>query len=237
MIALMAMESMETDPAKADFFDACRAACSSLNLSLGDDLIDLMWRHFRLMIETNRHTNLTRIIAPAEAAVKHYVDSLALIPWASGAVTEAVRLLDVGTGAGFPSVPLAICCPGWRVAAVESTRKKADFVARAGTELGLPNLSVRPVRARQLAGHDVPYEVVACRAVDEPLAILKEVRRLVASGGWVVCYTTPRGFDALTEVDLRKIERLGFAAPEAFAYRLESGGEVIERVLAVFQKL
>jgi len=75
MIASMATHGPDTDPTKADFVEALLAGCRELDLSLSDDQIDLMWRHFGLVLQINRRMNLTRITSPAEAAVKHYAYS------------------------------------------------------------------------------------------------------------------------------------------------------------------
>ena len=196
-----------------------------------------MWRHLHRVLEANRHTNLTRITAPVEAAVKHYADSLALIPWARRMLGPDTGVLDVGTGAGFPAVPLAICCPTWQVLAVDGTRKKSEFVSLAASELGLTNLIAQHVRARELAGRVIPFDLVTCRAVGDPVSNAKECRRLLTAGGWLVCYATPRTLDALTEARRRQIERLGYGGTDRYDYHLSLGGKRLARTLAIWRRL
>ena len=98
--------------------------------------------HFEAVIEVNRVMNLTRITNPIDAAVKHYVDSSALLPWIAARKINAASLLDVGTGAGFPAVPLAVLRPNWAITAIDATRKKVDFVSRTVVAMGLTNLRV-----------------------------------------------------------------------------------------------
>jgi 16S rRNA (guanine527-N7)-methyltransferase len=102
--------------------------------------------HLERIIEANRAFNLTRIVSPREAVIKHVLDSV--LPWRLFA--GATHILDVGTGAGFPGIPLAIVLPGVRFILSESIGKKARFVQTTVTELGLPNVEVRAVRAEEI---------------------------------------------------------------------------------------
>ena len=117
-------------------------------------------RHLDLIVEANRYFNLTRIINPREAAIKHVVDSL--LPWKLFATAKHV--VDAGTGAGFPGIPLAIVLPEVRFTLLESTQKKARFVESAIESLGLKNVEIFAERAEDwLAKNDA--EVVTARAV------------------------------------------------------------------------
>jgi 16S rRNA (guanine527-N7)-methyltransferase len=103
--------------------------------------------HLDLIVDVNQHLNLTRITSPREAAIKHVLDSV--IPWRLFA--GARHVLDAGTGAGFPGIPLALVLPDVRFTLAESIQKKARFVETALTKLNLPNVTVSPVRAEELA--------------------------------------------------------------------------------------
>jgi 16S rRNA (guanine527-N7)-methyltransferase len=100
-------------------------------------------RHLELIEEANQHFNLTRIVGPREAAVKHVLDSV--LPWAHFSRFRLV--LDAGTGAGFPGLPLALVLPHIAFILAESTGKKARFVESAVLELGLSNVTVVNQRA------------------------------------------------------------------------------------------
>lgn len=154
--------------------------------------------HLELIVETNRQFNLTRIIDPREAAIKHVVDSL--MPWRlfEGATTIA----DAGTGAGFPGIPLAIVLPETRFILLESTQKKARFVESAAAALGLANVTVRPDRAEDwLKNHRAA--IVTARAV----APLDRAAGLFAGalrgGGCVLLYKGP---DAEAEIEAASAE-------------------------------
>jgi 16S rRNA (guanine527-N7)-methyltransferase len=117
-------------------------------------------RHLELIEEANQYLNLTRITSPREAAIKHVLDSV--LPWAL--FRDAKQVLDAGTGAGFPGIPLALVLPGVKFTLVESIQKKARFVETAVAALELPNVSVQAVRAEDLLKTFRP-EILVLRAV------------------------------------------------------------------------
>ena len=149
-------------------------------------------RHLDLIVEANRHFNLTRIVDPREAAIKHVADSV--LPWRLFLGAEEVA--DAGSGAGFPGIPLALVLPGTRFTLLESTQKKARFLEAVVGELKLANVEVRGVRAEEwLNTHRVA--MVTARAV----APLSRAAGLFApalrGGARVLLYKGP---DAATEI-------------------------------------
>src|ERR1017187_4908608 len=117
-------------------------------------------RHLDLIAEANQHFNLTRIVSPREAAIKHVLDSV--LPWRL--FQGASEVADAGSGAGFPGIPLALVLPETRFTLLESTQKKARFLESVARELKLPNVEVRPERAEEwLNTHRV--DIVTARAV------------------------------------------------------------------------
>lgn len=102
--------------------------------------------HLELIVEANQYLNLTRITSPREAAIKHVLDSV--LPWRLFA--GARHILDAGTGAGYPGIPLALVLPETRFTLAESIQKKARFVDSAIAKLELPNVSVVPLRAEEV---------------------------------------------------------------------------------------
>jgi 16S rRNA (guanine527-N7)-methyltransferase len=124
------------------------------------DVIRRSARHLQLIVDANRTFNLTRITSPREAAVKHVLDSV--LPWRLFASSTAV--LDAGTGAGFPGIPLALVLPGVRFVLSESIGKKARFVESAAEELVLANVHVRNARAEEIL-RSAQVDVITARAV------------------------------------------------------------------------
>lgn len=116
--------------------------------------------HLSLIEEANQHFNLTRITGPREAAIKHILDSL--IPWRL--FSQAQHVLDAGTGAGFPGIPLSIALPEVRFTLAESIQKKARFVESALAKLDLPNASIEPRRAEEIV-RDHRIDIITARAL------------------------------------------------------------------------
>ena len=125
------------------------------------------------LLRENDRINLTAITAPHDVALKHIADSICISPHiARGAV-----LLDVGSGAGFPALPIAIVRPDITVYALDSTAKKTDFILRAAAFLELQNVRVITARAEEAArdgAYRETFDVVTARAVSE-LNILCEL--------------------------------------------------------------
>jgi 16S rRNA (guanine527-N7)-methyltransferase len=125
-----------------------------------DRFIERAARHLDLIVEANRHFNLTRITDPREAAIKHVLDSV--IPWRLFA--DASHVLDAGTGAGFPGIPLALVLSSTRFTLSESIGKKARFVEAVVAELQLKNVVVVAQRAEEIL-RSTAVDIITARAV------------------------------------------------------------------------
>ena len=149
-------------------------------------------RHLDLIVETNQHFNLTRIVSPREAAIKHVLDSV--LPWRL--FQGAAEVADAGSGAGFPGIPLALVLPETHFTLLESTQKKARFIEATATALALTNVTVLPVRAEDwLTTHRV--EIVTARAVAPLTRAAALFAPALRGGAKVLLYKGP---DAQTEI-------------------------------------
>jgi 16S rRNA (guanine527-N7)-methyltransferase len=146
-----------------------RAGLVALDLKLSDAQVDSLLAYQALIGKWNKVYNLTAVRDPDDMLTHHLLDSLAVIPplrrqlalMVPSAGSDAVRLLDVGSGAGLPGVVIAICCPDIRVDCVDTVGKKAAFIQQAAVTLKLPNL--RGVHARVESLTD-KYQVISSRA-------------------------------------------------------------------------
>ncbi len=102
-------------------------------------------RYIELITKWNSTHNLTSIRNPESMITRHMLDSLVILPYISGPA-----IVDVGSGAGFPGIPVALARPEWQVTLVESNQKKAAFLLQAALELGLPNISVKQERVEKI---------------------------------------------------------------------------------------
>jgi 16S rRNA (guanine527-N7)-methyltransferase len=109
----------------------------SINLSISEDKIELLLAFIKLIEKWNKAYNLTAVKGRQEMVRLHLLDSLAIIPY-----IEGKRIIDIGTGAGLPGIPLAICLPEIRFTLLDSNAKKTRFVQQAVLELKLKNVEV-----------------------------------------------------------------------------------------------
>ena len=138
-----------------------------LGVGLSRDQLDLFSHYTRLLADGNRRANLTAITDPAEVQVRHYLDSLTAVlvqpEW-----RDNLRVVDLGTGAGFPGVALKIAFPGIRLTLVESVGKKTAFLLDLVERLGLDQVEVLTTRAEELArveGYRGQFDVALARGV------------------------------------------------------------------------
>jgi len=217
------------------FDRALQAALAPWAIQLTNDQLAQIWSHFAAVTEANTRFNLTRIIDASEAAVKHYADSLALIAWGRQQLVQPRTILDVGTGAGFPAVPLAVVQAGWQVTAIDSTAKKMAFLAEWIASAGIPNLTALHARAEHWA-NEARFDVVTFRATGTVAKCLTQARGVVAKKGVVVCYKT-RELPAEEMTDAKRTaEALGFRAEPPFEYHLTCGAETLARQLVVYRQ-
>ncbi len=151
-----------------------------------DRLILKAAQHLRLIVSTNEYMNLTRITSPQQAAIKHVYDSVA--PWRHFCGVK--RVLDAGTGAGFPGIPLSLALPEIRFTLSESTQKKARFVDSAVESLELPNVHVVAQRAEERAAWRHP-DIIAARAVAPMTRILELFSKALREGTRIILYKGP----------------------------------------------
>jgi 16S rRNA (guanine527-N7)-methyltransferase len=145
-----------------------------------------------LIVEANQHFNLTRILDPREAVIKHVLDSI--FPWRLFA--GAKHIADAGSGAGFPGIPLALVIPDTRFTLLESTQKKAAFIASAIEALELSNAEALPERAETyLASHSI--DVITARAMAPLSRAIPLFAPALRKGARVLMYKGP---DAQNEI-------------------------------------
>jgi 16S rRNA (guanine527-N7)-methyltransferase len=145
--------SVDVPPTGSSDFVPLIAGAAVLGLALNATQLARFASYRALLLEWNARFNLTAITEPAQVVTHHFLDSLTCVAALPASVRESGRsaasgttVLDVGSGAGFPGLPLAIAFPGWHVTLLEATSKKVRFLEAAVAELGL--LNVRAVAGR-----------------------------------------------------------------------------------------
>ena len=177
-------------------------ACAQLapRFGLNEDQCRQFARYYEMLVDWNTRMNLTAITAPQEALEKHFLDSLLLL--------EDVRfqpgetLIDVGTGAGFPGIPLAIACPDLAVTLLDSLKKRVGFLDAVIAELGLANARAFHDRAElfaKRAEHRDAYDWVTARAVARLPLLAEYCLPFLRPGGTFIACKGPDGARELAE--------------------------------------
>ena len=160
----------------------------SLGLELSNIQLEQFELYFQLLTEWNKKTNLTRIVDYREVQAKHFLDSLSVLAAQLPNLPNGLKLLDVGTGAGFPGVPLRIVCPSMSLYLLDSVWKKTSFLGHLTQTLGLSDVNILTGRAEDLARYKElreTFDVVVSRSV-APLSVLSELTLPFCKLGGVV---------------------------------------------------
>jgi 16S rRNA (guanine527-N7)-methyltransferase len=135
-----------------------KVAFTQAQMDFSADQIGLFARYIELLARWNQIYNLTAVRSPKEMVTRHLVDSLSVLPYLKGP-----RLLDVGTGAGLPGIPIAIALPDWHVTLLDFNLKKIRFLRQATFDLGLQNIEVAASRIETFQPQ-IAYDTVISRA-------------------------------------------------------------------------
>jgi len=171
-------------------------------LAISSQQIQQLTLHTKELLFWNRKTNLTAITAPYEVAVKHILDSLACTAFLPATGT----LLDIGSGGGFPAIPLKIVCPSLSLWMIDASRKKANFLKHIIRTLTLDDSQAHHLRAEDMACDDrYPhyFDVIVSRALSSLETFMNLALPLLKPGGLLICLKGP-GVQAEIEAETRR---------------------------------
>jgi 16S rRNA (guanine527-N7)-methyltransferase len=154
------------------------SGAKELGVELDQSALELLWRYGVMLRERNEHVNLTSIVSPEGILRLHMLDSLTLVPH----LGEAQRIIDVGTGGGFPGIPLAVAQPQRQFTLIDGTQKKIRFVAESIAALDIRNAQAHAARAESYEGGK-DFDLVVVRAVGSLADVLHNAGHLVGPGG------------------------------------------------------
>ena len=198
-----------------------------LMLPWTDTFAEVFDQFYLELVEYNTHTNLTRISSKEDVYIKHFLDSLSLMSVDVSLANQ--RLLDIGSGAGFPGIPLAIMNPTLHVTSVESTGKKVDFQKQLIKRLNVTNVTPIHTRVEELKNED-SFDIIISRAVARLPILVEFAYRLLKTGGSMVFLKGPKLKEELV-LSEKTCARLGL---ELSIYPMNF--DETSRFLAVFKK-
>ncbi|MDA8442514.1 MAG: 16S rRNA (guanine(527)-N(7))-methyltransferase RsmG [Peptococcaceae bacterium] len=167
-----------------------RRGAESLGLSLSNSQVASFLKYLELIVEWNKKFNLTAITDPNEIIVKHFLDSLLMAPY----IQPDALLADVGTGAGFPGIPLKILFPSVKLTLVDSLAKRVVFLQEVCRELNLTEVSALHGRVEdigRLSSHRARYDIVVTRAVAKMSVICEYCLPLLRISGKFIAAKGP----------------------------------------------
>ena len=167
----------------------------AMDIPLDAPAQDRLVAYLQLIAKWNKVHNLTAVREPGQMVVLHLLDSLSVLPHLAGAKT----ILDVGTGAGLPGIPLAIARPDLPVTLLDSSHKKAAFLRQAKAELALGNVEVACERVENWHP-PAPFDIVVSRAFAELADFVVQAGHLVAPGGAMLAMKGVYPFEELARV-------------------------------------
>ena len=199
------------------------------NIKVNDEQIENLYKYMVGIIEWNDKVNVTAIVEERLFIVKHFIDSLLINHYLQG----KERIIDIGTGGGFPGIPLKILNKEMKFTLIDSVNKKLNVIRDLSEKIGLENLEVIHTRAEDLANkkdYRECYDVATTRAVSNLSTILEYMIPFVKVGGIAVCMKGPNYKEELNEAK-KAIEILGGKFEQIETFNLE--GEMERNILVI----
>lgn len=198
-----------------------------LEIKLSEEQVGKFYKYYQLLIEWNSMMNLTAITKMDEVITKHFVDSLSLKKVIDDLEQKSYRLIDIGTGAGFPGIPLKIAFPEIKVTLLDSLNKRVKFLNEVIAVLGLKDIEAVHGRAEDLAREDVSretFDLCVSRAVANLSTLSEYCLPFVKVGGYFVPYKSGKLEDEMT-AGKGAIKKLGGIIESVETFQLPNSDE------------
>ena len=201
----------------------------------GKDKADKLFAYLDMVLERNEHINLTAVRDRDEAAIKHLLDSLAITDLAE--YKKAHRIIDVGTGAGFPGALLAIVSPDKEFVLLDSTLKRLKVIDEFASALGVSNLSTLHARAEEInrkPEYNGTFDLCVSRAVANLDTLSKWCIPFVRKGGHFISYKG-ESYEEEVNAASKTLKKLGAKVTRADSYK-DMPEEISGHVLLVISR-
>lgn len=205
---------------------------NEINLNVSDENIKKLYDYMRILLEWNQKINLTAITEENEIIEKHFIDSLTILNY----IKDNDKVIDVGTGAGFPGIPVAITSKT-NVTLLDSLNKRVNFLNEVKNKLSLSNIQNFHGRAEEVARqkeHREMYDVAVSRAVAPMNVLLEYLLPFVKIDGICICMKGPNSSEEINKAE-NAIKLLGGEVINQINVKLDNGS--IERNLIIIKKV
>lgn len=221
----------------AEFKDRLSRELNRFSIILENSQINQFYQYYELLDEWNKVMNLTAITDQNEVITKHFVDSLALVKAMGEISTKEFKIIDIGTGAGFPGIPLKIAFPQLKITLMDSLNKRIKFLNEVIEQLGLKEITAVHSRAEDL-GRDKDYreqyDLSVSRAVANLSTLSEYCMPFVKPGGFFISYKSGKIEEELSSAK-HAIFLLGGKVNRIESFTLD--GAEAERTLIKIEKV
>lgn len=194
-----------------------------LGIDVNDNMLDNLKVYRDMLADWNQHMNLTGIVDEKEVYIKHFLDSISSVK--NGYIKDGISLIDVGTGAGFPGLPLRICLENINLTLLDSLNKRINFLQEVSKNVEIDNVKYIHGRAEdfgKLEEYREKYDVATARAVAGLPVLMEFCVPFVKVGGYFVCLKGPNANLELEEskaamevLGVEFIEKINVELPES----------------------
>jgi 16S rRNA (guanine527-N7)-methyltransferase len=210
-------------------------ALQTMDIHLTEDHLQKFAKYTALLLEWNEKLNLTSITDPAEVMIKHFLDSLVFVQWVNQ-LDKCFLVGDLGTGAGFPGLPMKILLPDIKIVLIDSLAKRLNFLNEVISELKLPNIQICHSRAEDIGrnpDYREKFDIITARAVAELPILLEYASPLLKVGGRLIA---AKGVNPEKEIEASKnaFNVLNCHVEHLVKYKLADSAE--HRALIIVQK-
>lgn len=188
------------------FEEKMQKECQNIDIMLEAEQIAQFYEYMKELITWNEKINLTAIVEPEEIIKKHFIDCLAILKY----VEKGNKIIDVGTGAGFPGIPLKIAEPSLNITLLDSLNKRINFLNQIISKINLKNIKAIHSRAEEYVTKETreTYDIAVSRAVAELPTLLEYLMPYVKPNGICICMKGPKAMEEL-EKSKKAIQILG----------------------------
>lgn len=220
-----------------EFVNAMKTGLEEISLSLSDQQMNQFYQYYELLIEWNKVMNLTAITKMEEVVIKHFIDSLSFIKVVDDTGKFGKNMIDVGTGAGFPGIPIKIAFPEQKITLLDSLNKRVKFLNEVISLLSLENIIAVHGRAEDVGRnleYREQYDYCVSRAVANIATLSEYCIPFVKTGGFFVSYKSGNVEEELT-AGKKAVKLLGGKIDSVIGFQLPGDGA--ERTLVKIKKI